>query len=457
MKTEIILNLKGGVAKTATAVNVAAILARDYNQRVLLIDADSQCNATEFYGGDPGKGNLAELLRRGNAEDAAWGIQSTRFRGVDLLAGDESLMDLDLTKVELQDVKTAVLRDMVSMLTGMKLYDWVLVDCPPAFNAASAAALLARLKVIRDKLDKPFVKLYEKNTIPESVAYALAQQPVEIQRAVYDYKCCGKNGAKYLREYSVDEVAKTYKAIVNQKCRHGGTCINSAAMLSKIYDDTYSYKYCEHRTCCDKCEKLASCRSACPKLAEKVKQLKADNKAARQQEQLAKAEKERPDIEQITELWARFGEARRRAHQSVRKCMEAARMMYGTSDDQKYSSLENARCKISPHTTLPYGYSFYLADARNLIAVADCLGCSLDYLLCRTDDPKAETPQETADVPCWNSGDPEKKGHYYVRLDCDGLDLEDDLWFDPAVGWYEPAHGKFELGEVHGWIRLPED
>ena len=148
MKTEIILNLKGGVAKTATAVNVAAILARDYNQRVLLIDADSQCNATEFYGGDPGKGNLAELLRRGNAEDAAWGIQSTRFRGVDLLAGDESLMDLDLTKVELQDVKTAVLRDMVSMLTGMKLYDWVLVDCPPAFNAASAAALLAADEVI---------------------------------------------------------------------------------------------------------------------------------------------------------------------------------------------------------------------------------------------------------------------------------------------------------------------
>lgn len=316
---------------------------------------------------------------------------------------------------------------------------------------------LARLKVIRENLDKGFKTLYEKNRLAESVAYALAQQPKEIQRAVYDYKCCAKNGAKYLREHNVDEVAKTYKAIVNQKCRHGGTCINSAAMLSKIYDDTYSYKYCKHRTCCDKCEKLASCRSACPKLAEKVKQLKADNKAARQQEQLAKAEKERPDIEQITELWARFGEARRRAHQSVRKCMEAARMMYGTSDDQKYSSLENARCKISPQTTLPYGYSFYLAGARNLIAVADCLGCSLDYLFCRTDDPKAETPQETADVPCWNSGDPEKKGHYYVRFDCDGLDLEDDLWFDPAVGWYEPAHGKFELGEVHGWIRLPED
>lgn len=148
MRTIVILNLKGGVAKTATAVNVAAILASDYKQRVLLIDADSQCNTTEFYGGDPAKGNLAELLRSGSQEDAAWGIQSTRFTGVDLLAGDDSLMDLDLTKVELQDVRATVLRDMVQSLDKMSLYDWVLVDCPPAFNAASAAALIAADEVI---------------------------------------------------------------------------------------------------------------------------------------------------------------------------------------------------------------------------------------------------------------------------------------------------------------------
>ena len=50
MKTVPILNLKGGVAKTSTAVNLAAILAGDYKKRVLLVDADSQCNTTEFFG-----------------------------------------------------------------------------------------------------------------------------------------------------------------------------------------------------------------------------------------------------------------------------------------------------------------------------------------------------------------------------------------------------------------------
>lgn len=63
IRTTAILNLKGGVAKTTTAINMAAILARDHKKRVLVIDADSQCNTTEFFGADPKRGNLAMVLR----------------------------------------------------------------------------------------------------------------------------------------------------------------------------------------------------------------------------------------------------------------------------------------------------------------------------------------------------------------------------------------------------------
>ena len=48
MRTTAIMNLKGGTGKTVTAINMAAILAKDYDQRVLLVDADSQANLTQF-------------------------------------------------------------------------------------------------------------------------------------------------------------------------------------------------------------------------------------------------------------------------------------------------------------------------------------------------------------------------------------------------------------------------
>ena len=121
MRTTAILNLKGGVAKTTTAVNMAAILARDYQSRVLLIDADSQCNTTEFFGADPTDGNLAGLLR--HAKDhtdpvilAADCIQHTRFPNVDILPGDESLMDMDLSQVKLGTANANILRSLAGVV-----------------------------------------------------------------------------------------------------------------------------------------------------------------------------------------------------------------------------------------------------------------------------------------------------------------------------------------------------
>lgn len=156
MRTIAVCNLKGGVAKTTTTVNLAADLARYHEKRVLIIDADSQANTTAFYRSehDANGSSLAELLRMPRMERTRFSvsfdlnnvIRPSSFEGVNLLPADNSLMDLDLSKVENAEVFTEVLALGLPDLRSR--YDYVLIDCPPAFNAASAAALLAADEVI---------------------------------------------------------------------------------------------------------------------------------------------------------------------------------------------------------------------------------------------------------------------------------------------------------------------
>lgn len=150
MRTTVILNMKGGVAKTTTVVNMAALLAQKHGKQVLVTDADSQCNTTEFFGGDLTDSSLADAIRakEDGLKIAVQSIQRTAFSNIDLLPGNPSLMDLDLTKVETNGVRPTVLRELVRYLEKENAYDYCLVDCPPAFNAASAAALIAADDVI---------------------------------------------------------------------------------------------------------------------------------------------------------------------------------------------------------------------------------------------------------------------------------------------------------------------
>lgn len=87
MKTISIVNLKGGVGKTVTAVNLAAILATEYAQRVLLIDADHQGNTSKFYRIPAEPGSLADLFE-GTVMCYTDLVQPTIYRGLDVIPAD---------------------------------------------------------------------------------------------------------------------------------------------------------------------------------------------------------------------------------------------------------------------------------------------------------------------------------------------------------------------------------
>lgn len=149
MKTTAIMNLKGGTAKTVTTINMAAILGRDYEQRVLLVDADSQCNLTEFM-----TAGMSEADRKtdGGLYDVLTGkcptIRDTMLPLVGILPATDDLMDLDVNKVSGKGADVMALDDLREFYEKADLIDHMIIDCPPCFSAAAAAALIAADQVI---------------------------------------------------------------------------------------------------------------------------------------------------------------------------------------------------------------------------------------------------------------------------------------------------------------------
>lgn len=145
MRTTAFMNLKGGTGKTVTTINTAAILAQRYGFRVLVIDADSQCNLTETVSRSSGDrisiGGLSDLLRGLPAM-----TMPSKIKNVDLLPADETLMAMDISAAGSGKADTMALLSWLQ--EKQDVYDRVLIDCPPAFSAAAMAALIAADEVV---------------------------------------------------------------------------------------------------------------------------------------------------------------------------------------------------------------------------------------------------------------------------------------------------------------------
>jgi chromosome partitioning protein len=145
MRSIAIINQKGGVGKTTTAVNLSAALARA-GQRVGLIDMDPQAHASLHLGLDPkspaptvydlltGETRLAELWQRAGSSSTP-AEQNLRVAA--------SHIDLAAAEVELAGVvgREVILRD--KLLGAADDLDFVLIDCPPSLGILTINALSA--------------------------------------------------------------------------------------------------------------------------------------------------------------------------------------------------------------------------------------------------------------------------------------------------------------------------
>jgi cellulose biosynthesis protein BcsQ len=138
MKIVATYNIKGGVGKTATAVNIGYLAARD-GYRVLLWDLDPQGAATFLFRIKPRvKGGGKALIRGRRALDDA--IKGTDFAGLDLLPADFTYRHLDLVL----DSAKHPSRQLASLLAPLRAeYDVVVLDCPPSISLLSESVLHA--------------------------------------------------------------------------------------------------------------------------------------------------------------------------------------------------------------------------------------------------------------------------------------------------------------------------
>jgi len=138
MKILATYNIKGGVGKTSTAVNISHLAARD-GLRVLLWDLDAQGAASFLLRVRPRvKGGGAALIRGRRDLDAA--IKGTDFDRLDLLPADFTYRKLDL----ILDASKKPTQRLARLLRPLGAeYDLIVLDCPPSISLLSESVLHA--------------------------------------------------------------------------------------------------------------------------------------------------------------------------------------------------------------------------------------------------------------------------------------------------------------------------
>jgi chromosome partitioning protein len=139
-----IANQKGGVAKTTTAINLSACLAKK-EKKVLVVDIDPQGNATSGLGVDRRKLNKCIydlLLGEAPVEKV---IINTEFSGLDLIPATINLAGAEIELVSFPDRETR-LREKLRKIRDK--YDYIYIDCPPSLGLLTINALTAADSVL---------------------------------------------------------------------------------------------------------------------------------------------------------------------------------------------------------------------------------------------------------------------------------------------------------------------
>jgi chromosome partitioning protein len=204
MRTIAIINQKGGVGKTTTAVNLSAALARN-GQRVGLVDIDPQAHASLHLGLDPRSSvpTVYDLLTEETKIADLW-----QRAGSSPTPEEENLwvaashIDLAAVEVELAGVvgREVILRDKLA--DAASEFDYVLIDCPPSLGILTINALAAADDVFLP-LQPHFLALHGLSKLLKTIGLVNERLNDRLQLAGV-VLCLYESGTKLAAEVSKD-------------------------------------------------------------------------------------------------------------------------------------------------------------------------------------------------------------------------------------------------------------
>lgn len=136
-KTIAIVNQKGGVGKTTTAVNLSAAIGAN-GFKVLLVDIDPQGNSTSGMGVDKRELKISVYDVLINGEKASKAIMKSDYKNVDILPANMNLAGAELELVDIEKRESRLKNALAAVADN---YDYIFLDCPPSLGLITLNAL----------------------------------------------------------------------------------------------------------------------------------------------------------------------------------------------------------------------------------------------------------------------------------------------------------------------------